>query len=161
MELIDVVDKDNQIVDSLPRKVVHERGLPHRTVMFFVMDNRGKILVTKRTENKDFFPGYWSIVLGGHVSSGETYEEALVSEMREELGAKGDYVEIGGFVKDIEEETEHVRVYKVRVEPDELSLCEKEIEKSVFWDKEKILDQIYKKDFLPETFILVDYIDIL
>ncbi len=159
MERLDVVDEDNEVIGTEFRDVVHEKGLPHRTVMFFVLDERGRILVTKRTANKNFFPGYWSIVLGGHVKAGESYEEALVTEMEEELGTVWDHEEIAEFVKDIEEETEHVKVYSVKIEREKIALCEKEVEKGEFWTKEKIKKEINSRDFLPETYNLIDFID--
>ncbi|MGM0510497.1 MAG: NUDIX hydrolase [Thermoplasmatota archaeon] len=159
MEYLDVVNEDNEIIDRSPREIVHSKNLPHRTVMFFVLDKQGRILVTKRTENKDFFPGYWSIVLGGHVKSGESYEDALLVEMEEEVGVIGKYKEIDEFIKDIEEETEHVKVYSVSIATKKIKLCKKEIEIGEFWTKEKIKIEINQRDFLPETYQLVGYLD--
>jgi len=119
---------------------------------------RGKILVTKRSDNKDFFPGYWSIVLGGHVKSGETYEEALITEMNEEINTVGGYEKLGEFVKDIKEELEHVNLYKVKVEPDEIDLLDKEFQKGEFWTEEKIKSKINELDFLPETEGVIKYL---
>jgi len=158
MELLDVVDKENNVIGSQPRDEVHEKGLPHRTVMFFVLDEQGRILVTKRTENKDFFPGYWSIVLGGHVKAGESYEDALLSEMKEEVGTIGEYKEIGEFIKDIEEETEHVKVYSVSIDTKKIKLCTEEVEIGEFWTKEKIKIEMNQRDFLPETYQLIEYL---
>jgi len=158
MEYLDVIDESNEVIGKKPRKVVHEKRLRHRTVMFFVISPEGKILVTKRSDNKDFFPGYWSIVLGGHVKSGESYEEALMLEMQEELGTKGEYEKIGSFIKDIEEEIEHVHLYKVKVNPDEINLLDKEFNKGEFWKIEEIKKKIDELNFLPETEIVIEYL---
>jgi isopentenyl-diphosphate delta-isomerase type 1 len=87
-ELFDIVDENDNIIGRAPRNECHEKGLIHRSVMFFVFDGEGRVLVTKRTQTKDFFPGYWSIVLGGHVQAGETYEDAVVREIKEETGVE-------------------------------------------------------------------------
>lgn len=158
MEYLDVIDENDQVIDKKTRKVVHEKRLRHRTVMFFVVSPEGKILVTKRSDNKDFFPGYWSIVLGGHVKSGETYEEALITEMNEEINTVGGYEKLGEFVKDIKEELEHVNLYKVKVEPDEIDLLDKEFQKGEFWTEEKIKSKINELDFLPETEGVIKYL---
>jgi len=158
MEYLDVVNDENEVIDKRPREVVHDKGLPHRTVMFFVRSHDDKILVTKRCENKEFFPGYWSIVLGGHVASGDTYEETVSKEMKEEINTLGEFKRLGEFVKDIEEETEHVNIYEVYVNKEDVKLLDKEFEKGEFWSKQKILGELDKKNFLPETEIVLEYI---
>ena len=45
----------------------------------------GKVFVAKRADTKSFLPGSWEIP-GGHVEFGESVEEALIREVREELG---------------------------------------------------------------------------
>ena len=158
MEYLDVIDEDNQVIDKKPRKLVHDKRLRHRTVMFFVFSPDDKILVTKRSDDKVFFPGYWSIVLGGHVKSGETYDEALISEMKEEINTVGEYEKLGDFIKDIEEEIEHVYLYKVKVEPDKIDLLDKEFQRGEFWNIEKIKRKVKELDFLPETEVVIDYL---
>lgn len=45
----------------------------------------GKILLARRSPHLDLYPGYWGLV-GGRVVPGETMEQALVREIREETG---------------------------------------------------------------------------
>ncbi len=158
MEYLDVVDENNEVIDRRARKEVHDKRLRHRTVMFFVVSPTDKILVTKRSEDKEFFPGYWSIVLGGHVKSGESYEEALISEMKEEINAVGDHEKLGEFVKDIDEEIEHVSLFKVRIDPEDIDLLDKEFQKGEFWNIDEIKGKIDELDFLPETEEVLKYL---
>lgn len=44
----------------------------------------GKALVAKRAATKKFLPGKWEL-LGGHIEFGETIEEGLKREIREEI----------------------------------------------------------------------------
>ncbi|MFW6141170.1 MAG: NUDIX hydrolase [Candidatus Saliniplasma sp.] len=159
MEYLDVVNEENEVIDQRPRNEVHEKGLPHRTVMFLVRSEDGKILVTKRSYNKEFFPGYWSIVLGGHVQSGSSYEEALKKEMKEEIGVVGEYKKILFFVKDIPEETEYANLYETVVDPADINLIDEEFEKGEFWEKSKIMEELEKRDFLPETYHIIDHLE--
>lgn len=46
--------------------------------------NDGKLLIGKRSENKKY-AGFWELI-GGKVESGESEEEALKRELKEELG---------------------------------------------------------------------------
>ncbi len=149
-ELFDIVDDEDNIVGKASREECHESGLVHRSVMFFVFDSEKRILVTKRTQNKDFFPGFYSIVLGGHVQSGESYEDAAVREIREEVGISAKPYLISFFKKRIPEEKENVKVFGVVVK-DELKLNEDELESGEFIEFDELDKWMEKKEFLPET----------
>lgn len=151
VEKLDIVNENDEVIDVETREKAHDKGLRHRSVMFFVFSLEGKLLMTKRSEDKRFYPGYWSIVLGGHVTSGLTYEEALEKEMEEEIGVKGEYKEVGEFKKEIKEEKENVRLYKTTVSAEDIELSSKEFETSKFIDLNKVEKILGKKDFVPET----------
>jgi isopentenyl-diphosphate delta-isomerase type 1 len=152
-ELFDVVDEDDKVIGKASRKDCHENGLIHRSVMIFVFDSKGRVLVTKRTQNKDFFPGYYSIVLGGHVHSGESYEEAASREIEEEIGISTKPFLISFFKKRIPEERENVKVFGV-VAKDKIKLNEDELESGEFFEFEGLEERIEREEFLPETEIL-------
>jgi mutator protein MutT len=46
---------------------------------------QGRLLLGKRSARRTAYPGVWDLP-GGHVEAGETAEQALVRELREELG---------------------------------------------------------------------------
>lgn len=50
-----------------------------------IVNARGQAFVQKRSANRRLFPSCWDIV-GGHVEPGETLEETLRREIREETG---------------------------------------------------------------------------
>jgi isopentenyl-diphosphate delta-isomerase type 1 len=152
-EIFDVVDEDDNIKGKASREECHKKGLIHRSVMFFVFNEEGKILVTKRTQKKDFFPGYWSMVLGGHVHSGESHDEAVVREMEEELGLKAKPFFIDTFKKRIPEEKENVKVYGI-IAKDKITLNNDELEKGDFLGLDELEEKFKVHNFLPETKIL-------
>lgn len=89
MELIDILDKQGNktgMVNS--RNNVHSQGLLHAAIHILVHNSKKEILIQKRASEKDFDADKWDFVLGGHVSSGEHYEEAAIKELGEEYGIK-------------------------------------------------------------------------
>ncbi|UCE36887.1 MAG: NUDIX domain-containing protein [Thermoplasmata archaeon] len=148
------MDEDDEVIGKASREECHNKGLIHRSVMFFVFDEESRVLVTKRTKTKDFFPEYWSIVLGGHVSADESYEKAAKREVEEELGLKLAPFFIAFFKKRIPEEKENVRVYGV-VTNEEPILNKEELEEGEFYGLDELKGFLKKHDFLPETRILM------
>ena len=86
MELLDVVDENNKLTGiALERKEIHEKGLWHRQVSCWIMNEKGKILFQKRAAIKKKNPNKWSKT-GGHVDSGEEPIIAIQREIKEEVG---------------------------------------------------------------------------
>ena len=154
-ESFDIVDENDNIIGQATREQCHTKGLIHRSVMFFIFDQENRVLVTKRTENKDFFPGYWSIVLGGHVHTSETYEEAVKRELLEEVGISGEPIFITSFKKRIPEEKENVKVFGMTVK-DPITLNQDELSVGIFMDREDLEDDLAGRNLLPETPILLE-----
>jgi 16S rRNA (adenine1518-N6/adenine1519-N6)-dimethyltransferase len=154
-EIFDIADENDNITGQATRKECHEKGLIHRSVMFFVFDDEGRVLVTKRTQNKDFFPGYWSIVLGGHLLASESYEEAVKRELLEEVGISGEPFFITSFKKRIPEEKENVKVFRVTVKGP-ITLNPNELAVGIFMDPDDLEDEMAGRNLLPETPILLE-----
>jgi isopentenyldiphosphate isomerase len=89
-ELFDIVDDQGRVIGQAPRSRCHgDPSLIHRAVHVLVFDPDGRLYLQKRAENKDIQPGRWDTSVGGHLAVGETYEQAAVREMREELAIEG------------------------------------------------------------------------
>ncbi|XTZ39668.1 nucleoside triphosphatase NudI [Salmonella enterica] len=58
-----------------------------RTIVCPLIQNDGAFLLCKMADNRGVFPGQWALS-GGGVEPGESIEEALRREIREELGEK-------------------------------------------------------------------------
>ena len=71
---------------SKQRKLVHADGDWHRAVHVWLYTSAGQLVLQKRAEGKDTFPGRWDVSVGGHVTSGDSVEFTARKEVEEELG---------------------------------------------------------------------------
>jgi len=85
-EWVDIVSEDNEVIAQSSRAQMRAQCLRHRATYIVVHDGMGKILVQRRTENKDFMPGMLDATAGGVVQSGEVLLESARREAEEELG---------------------------------------------------------------------------
>ena len=85
-EIVSIVDREDNVVDEVPRHVMRAQSLRHRVTYIFVFDSTGRLFVQKRTPTKDLYPGYFDLAAGGVVCAGESYEESAIREAHEELG---------------------------------------------------------------------------
>ena len=88
-ELVDVVDEDDRVIATVSRAWMRAERLPHRGVFVVVRRSDGRILVHRRSADKDIWPSAWDIAVGGVVHSGEAWEAAAVRELAEEVGVTG------------------------------------------------------------------------
>lgn len=93
-EIVTIVDRENRVVDAVPRAEMRAGRLPHRASFVFVFREDGRVVVQRRTLTKDVWPGRYDLAAGGVVIDGETYEESAQRELEEELGVRG--VELRG-----------------------------------------------------------------
>jgi len=85
-ELLLIVDKDDNVIGSEIRSIVHKKKLFHRSIHVLIFNLEEKIYLQKRGLMKDESPGLWACSVSGHVDYGETYDEACIREIEEEVG---------------------------------------------------------------------------
>lgn len=87
MEYLYIVDENDNVLDSKPRHEVTSEDRC-RIVLLWVTNEKGEVLLAKRSNTKKTFPGLWSYAVTGAVSHPESYEQAVIREMEEELGIR-------------------------------------------------------------------------
>ena len=116
----------------------------HLTVLGVIRRSDGKFLITKRVMTKAWAPGWWE-VSGGGVQAGESSEEAVRREVKEETGldvrnAEGGYAFTYKRVNPDEGDNYFVDVYRFVMDIDEkdVSFQEAEIDGHMFATREQI-----------------------
>lgn len=177
LELFDILGKNGEPAGHVKeRSMVHRDGDFHRTVHIWVIRKRADggldVLLQKRSEQKDAYPGCYDISAAGHVQAGGDYESSALRELKEELGitaGEKDLRFIGfheGYVENVfwgrlfkDWELSAVYLYEKVVEEESLILQKSEVEKVFYMDYEKILEGIKEGSFLnciyPEEFLMI------
>jgi isopentenyldiphosphate isomerase len=88
-DLVDVVDEHDVVVATVTRAEMRAKRLRHRCVAVLVRDRQHHVLVHRRSEDKDVWPGRWDLTIGGVVAHGEDYARAAARELAEEVGIEG------------------------------------------------------------------------
>ena len=85
-ETLDVVDENDNVIGKATREEIHTSGMWHRGVHVLVFDSQERLLLPVRSLTKDKFPNTYDCSVSEHVKTGETFEEAAIRGLREELG---------------------------------------------------------------------------
>ena len=90
MELLDIVDEHGVPTgQSIDREKAHELGIAHRTShVWIIRIKHGKlqVLLQRRSDEKDSFPGCYDISSAGHIPAGMSFVDSALRELKEELG---------------------------------------------------------------------------
>lgn len=111
-ELFDVVDENDRVLKQERRSVVHAHKLMHRAVHVFLFRRDGCLLIHKRTDHKEEFPGVWTSSASGHVSAGEDYDVTAPRELLEELGVTSPLERLNKFAACSDTCMEHTVLYR-------------------------------------------------
>lgn len=85
--LVVLVDEHDREIGTMAKGLVHTHNTPlHRGLSVFVFDDDDDVIVQQRALHKKTWPGVWSNSCCGHPLPGETYEQAAIRKVREELG---------------------------------------------------------------------------
>jgi isopentenyldiphosphate isomerase len=143
-ELLDIVDENDSIVDQQMRSTVHELGLWHRGVHIFLFTPEKKMLVQKRSADRVNSPSALDCSVSEHVIAGESYLEAAVRGMKEEMGISE--IEIKPLVKFSMNygfnDNEISTLYEGVVDPEKVKFDSVEIEQITYHSADEIQEMM-------------------
>ena len=161
MEILDICDENGMPSgDTVERETAHAEGVLHRTAHVWILRNtegKTEVLLQKRSQNKDSFPGMFDTSSAGHIPAGCEPEESALRELQEELGItaeKEDLLYIGMFRNQYEEEfrgkpfrdneVTFVYLLQMDVRDAEIRLQKEEVECTEWFDTEETYAECLK-----------------
>ncbi|MCM1521265.1 MAG: NUDIX domain-containing protein [Muribaculaceae bacterium] len=149
-ELLPIVDENGCPIGTATRGECHSgtTKLLHPVVHLHLFDSDGRLYLQRRPDWKDIQPGRWDTAVGGHVDPGETIEEALRREAREELGLTSFSPEfLDRYIFESDRERELIHAFKAVADgPVNPSA---ETDGGRFWQKKEIIASLGKDIFTP------------
>ncbi len=89
-EMLDLVNEQGDPLGrAVPRSEAHRLGLRHRTSHVWLVRRKNgvlEVLLQKRSDEKDSFPGCYDISSAGHIPAGQGLCGFRPAELKEELG---------------------------------------------------------------------------
>lgn len=149
-EWFPLVNEKGETIGKATRKECHNGSKQlHPVIHLHIFNKEGELYLQKRSMTKDIQPGKWDTAVGGHIDYGETVEEALRREVREELGITDftpQFITRYVFESAIEKELVNTfrTVYNGEIQPDT-----EELDGGRFWPIEEVKANLGKNVFTP------------
>ena len=183
-EVLDLRKEDgSRKGETKERELVHRDGDLHGTSHVWLVRKNKKsgydVLLQKRSDDKDSFPGCYDISSAGHLPAGADYRESAVRELEEELGiavSPEDLRFLGMHEGDVKEEfygkpfhnheISAIFILEKNIEPEGMCLQKEEVSGVLWMDFAECLDGIRKNTlchciFEDEFETLGEYLGIL
>ena len=84
-ERVEHVSVTGEVIEVVTRSELRRRRLRHRCTYIAVVTTDRRIVVHRRADWKDVFPGYWDLCFGGICGVGEPWLPAAQRELLEEV----------------------------------------------------------------------------
>ena len=166
-EIIHVVDEDENFIRKAGRKEIRKHALLHRATRVMILDKENKILIQKRSMNKDIYPGLWDLGVAGTVINSDSYEATAIRELEEEVAIKGiteGQLKSNFLFKIIFHSPKHniiCKIYKIMYDG-KLKLLDGEVDEVKFLETGEIKKMTSRPDFTPVgAFIFSKFLETL
>lgn len=93
-QLVEHVAADGSVIEVVTRAEMRRRSLRHRSVYIAVLDE-DRLLIHKRADWKDIYPGAWDLAFGGVCDVGESWHSSAERELMEEAGIHAPLADCG------------------------------------------------------------------
>ena len=85
-EIVDEYNIRGEKIGTIEKDIAHEKGLWHRSVHVWLLNDKNEVLIQYRCAEKKLYPNTWDCSFAGHIDAGESSVEAVKREGKEEIG---------------------------------------------------------------------------
>ena len=149
-ELVEIVDEADRVVDVVTRRRMRAGNLRHRAVFIAVLASDGRVLIQRRSDEKDVWPGRWDLGAGGVVGVGEPYDEAARRELAEELGIDAEPVLLGPYAYEDDDVRSVGRVYRA-VHDGEVSFRDGEVVEACWVTRDELSLRLRRDSWVADA----------
>lgn len=153
-ELFDTFSLNGEFLGVKPKSFCHSQnpGVYHKPVWIWIYNDKGEVLVQKRSSKKKNFPNLFDMPSAGHVDAGERPIDACVRETFEELGIKVEkekFIFEGEILNQIGWELAQVYSLKLNIPVSEMKLSPDEVECVKWLNFDEFEKLFYSNEFVP------------
>ncbi len=99
MDYVTLVNEKDEDIGKEEKKQAHlNKGKLHRAFSTFIFNEKGELLLQKRSSKKMLWPGFWSNSCCSHPKPKESVVDAGERRLKEELGFSCKLTYIGSFI---------------------------------------------------------------
>lgn len=88
-EPFEIFSEAGELLGQAPRRQVHANGYWHKSAHVFLYRPDGALYLQRRAADKDVCPDLWDQSAAEHLRPGESYHQAALRGLSEELGISG------------------------------------------------------------------------
>jgi len=156
MEYLDLYDENKKLTgEKILRGIKPKQGNYINIVIVFIENSKGKYLIQKTSKEKGMI---WATT-GGHVKSGQTCDEAIIEEIKEELGINVTINELKHIqLNKFDVVFQDVYYLKKDIDIKKIILQKEEVECVKWLSKSQIKKLINKNKFRKSNIKAFDYI---
>lgn len=151
-EMFDILNENGEYTGKVEsRAKCHKEGLYHKAVAVWIINSKQQVLLQKRSPNKRMWPNTWDVTAGGHVLTGEFGFEAIIREIKEEIGIDIDkqcITFIGSVISTnikgdiVNKHFNEFYIINKDIDETKLKLQEDEVSEVKWMDKDEIVERV-------------------
>lgn len=109
--LVDIVDQNDNVIGKDTKENKFAKELISRNVVAFIKNNKGELIIVKRSPHKRSWPNRLDLATCGNVNCEESYDKAIKREIKEELGIECELQMIDKIYTQVEENGKKVKYF--------------------------------------------------
>ena len=170
-EMIDEYNYRGEKIGVVDKDIAHEKGLWHKSVHVWLINDKNEILLQYRCAEKKLYPNTWNISFAGHIDAGENSIQAVQREGKEEIGIDVDLEKLNFILTNREcikyediNSNEFVDIFLLRqnFNLDEIKFQKEEVHDAKYVSLEEFFDLMDNDKLLPhkiEYMVLKEYLN--